>query len=124
MENNYLGSFETFTTAAKGLETINTKVIGQLVEKNLALFNSALELNNQFVSLFTETKDVQELLAKQVKLTEAYNGKVTATIKEAADIVVDSKDDYQAWLEDGLKTVTTATQATTPTPKAPVKKAA
>lgn len=128
MENNYLESFQTFAKtameSAKDLEVINTKVIGQLAAKNMALFNSALELNNQFASLFTETKDTQELLAKQVQLTEAYNGKLTTAVKEAAEIVADSKDDYQAWFEGGLKTVTTATQGIVPTMKTPANKAA
>lgn len=122
MENKYFGQFGTFGTvameSAKELETINTKVIEQLAQKNMDLFNSAIEMNNKFVSLFGEAKGVQDLLTEQLKLTSEYNGKVIATMKEAAEIVVDSKDDYQSWFEGGLKTVTDQVQTIAPKKKA------
>jgi hypothetical protein len=128
MENNYFGQFGTFGKAAaksaKELETINAKVIEQLAQKNMDLFNSAIEMNNKFVSLIGEAKGVQDLMAEQLKLTSEYNGKVITTIQEAADIVVESKDDYQTWLEGGLQTVTDSAQTIVPTQKARPKKAA
>jgi len=128
MENNQFGQFDTFSKAAlesaKELETINGKVIEQLAQKNMDLFNSVIEMNNKFVSMFGEAKGVQELVTEQIKLTSEYNGKVIATMKEAAEIMVGSKDVYQSWFEGGLKNATESAQTFTPAAKAPKKKAA
>ena len=128
MENNYFGQFSAFSNAAtesaKELETINGKIIGLLTQKNMELFNSALELNNKFVSLYGNTKDVQSLLTEQMQLTNEFNGKIVATVKEAAEIVVGSANDYQAWFEAGLKNATDTSQAFTIVPKTSRKKAA
>lgn len=128
MKNNYLGNYETFNKAAMGsakeLETISAKVIGQLAQKNIDLFNSAIEMNSKFVSLFGESKGIQELLTGQLKLTGEYNEKLNATIKEAAEIVAGSKDDYQSWLKDGLQTVSATAQTVAPTEETSTKQAA
>lgn len=107
MDNNYLEHFNTYgkaaTESAKALEAINTKIIGQLTQKNMELFNAAMEINKKFVSLLGNTKDVSSLLAEQAQLASEYTGKVVETIRDASEIVVGSSDEYQAWFEDSLK---------------------
>jgi uncharacterized protein YaaN involved in tellurite resistance len=49
---------------------------------------------------------------------------MVTTIKEAADIVVESQDEYKTWLESGLKSVAQAAQEFSPMPKTAKKKAA
>ncbi|MDA0821481.1 MAG: phasin family protein [Proteobacteria bacterium] len=109
MDYTSFGNFETMSKtaaeSAKKLESINTSVFEKLTKKNMDLFNSTIELNNKFVAMLGEAKGVQELFNEQLQLTTEYNGKVFATIKEATEIVVNSKDDYQSWLEAGIKTV-------------------
>lgn len=110
MENNYFEQFNTYGKAAtesiKALETINTKIIGQLTQKNMELFNSAIEINNKFVSLLGNTKDVQALLSEQAQLTGEYTGKVVEVMRDASEIVVGSSDEYQAWFADSVKSAT------------------
>ena len=117
MDYTSFGNFEmmskTAAESAKKLESINTTIFEQLTKKNMDLFNSTIELNNKFVSMLSETKGVQELFNEQLQLTTEYNGKVFSTIKEATEIVVNSKDDYQSWLENGLKTATPAAAKST-----------
>ncbi|MFT4582470.1 MAG: hypothetical protein ACI915_000256 [Gammaproteobacteria bacterium] len=117
MDYTSFGNFETISKtaaeSAKKLESINTSVFEQLTKKNMDLFNSTMELNNKFVSMLGETKGVQELFNEQLQLTTEYNGKFFSTIKEATEIVVNSKDDYQSWLEAGIKTATPAPAKTT-----------
>lgn len=69
----------------------------------MELFSSAIEINNKFVSLLGNTKDVQTLLAEQAQLTSEYTGKVIEVMRDASEIVVGSSDEYQAWFEDSLK---------------------
>ena len=118
MENQYLDQFNLFNNtafeAAKELEAINTKLFEKLTQKNMDLFNSTIEANNKFVALFGEARGVQDLVTEQIKVTGEYNGKVITTIKEAARVVADSKDDYQAWFEGGIKAVSETAAVATP----------
>ncbi len=128
MKNNYFAQFGTFGNAAmesvRELENINGKLIGQLTQKNMELFNSAIEMNNQFTSLFGTTKDVQALLTEQVRLTNEYNNKVIGTMQQAADIITGSQDDYRLWFEASAKSVADTGQAFTAADTTPEKKAA
>ena len=128
MENNYFGQFGTFGTAAmesaRELETINGKLIGQLTQKNMELFNSAIEVNKQFTSLFGTTKDVQGLLTEQARLTNEYSNKVMGAMQDAADIITGSQDDYRQWFEASMKSVTDVGQTFAAAEKTPKRKAA
>ena len=122
MENNPFGKFETVSKvaadSAKELESINTKLLEKLTQKNMDLFNSTMDLNNKLISTLGNVKGVQELVTEQLQLSTEYNGKVMATLQEAGEIVAASPSDYQSWIESGLK-------AFVPTaPKSSRKKAA
>lgn len=125
MENNHFDQFNMFggaaTDSVKKLESINAKVIGQLTQKNVELFNTAIEINNKFVALLGNNKDLQSLMTEQVQLTSEYTGKVISAIQDAAQIVVESKDDYQAWFEGSVKSATDFGRSPAAAPK---KKAA
>jgi glycine betaine/choline ABC-type transport system substrate-binding protein len=128
MEYNTFGQFNSFgksaMASAKELETINVKLVEKLSAKNMELFNSAVEINNKFVALLGQPAGLQDLMNEQLKLVGEYNGKMVTTIKEAADIVVESQDEYKTWLESGLKSVAQAAQEFSPMPKTAKKKAA
>ncbi|HCU90120.1 MAG TPA: hypothetical protein DGR97_09255 [Gammaproteobacteria bacterium] len=117
MENNYfeqLNSFsKTTSESAKALETINAKVFAQLNQKNMELFNSGIAINTKLVSLLGNTKDVQTLVTEQTQLTSEYTAKVIGMIRDAADILAGSLDDYQTWLEGTLQSATTLTTSNT-----------
>ena len=125
MENNHFDQFNMFggaaTDSVKELESINAKVIGQLTQKNVELFNTAIEINNKFVALLGNNKDLQTLMTEQVQLTSEYTGKVISAMQDAAQIVVESKDDYQAWFEGSVKSATDFGRSPAAAPK---KKAA
>lgn len=117
MKNNYFEQLNTFgkTTreSAKALETINAKVFAQLNQKHMELFNSGVAINNKFISLLGNTKDVQTLVTEQTQLTSEYTGKVIGMIQDATDILAGSLDDYQAWLEGSLQSAATSTASKT-----------
>ena len=125
MENNHFDQFNMFggaaTDSVKKLESINAKVIGQLTQKNVELFNTATEINNKFVALLGNNKDLQSLMTEQVQFSSEYTGKVISAIQDAAQIVVESKDDYQAWFEGSVKSATDFGRSPAAAPK---KKAA
>jgi len=100
--------------SAKELETLNVALFEKLSRNNMELFNSAVELNNKFVALLGNPGDIQGMMNEQIKLANEYNGQVVSTIKEAAEIVAESKDGYQAWFEAGVQNATTAAQELVP----------
>ena len=122
MENNPFGQFDTVSKAAadsaKELETINTKLLEKLTQKNMDLFNSTVDLNNKFFSMFGNVKGMQELIAEQMQLSSEYNEKLMATMQETGEIAMESQGDYQSWIESGFKSLVPAA------PKATRKKAA
>lgn len=128
MKNNYSGQFGTFGNAAmeytRELENINGKLIEQLTQKNVELFNSAIEMNNRLTSLLGTTKDVRAFLTEQVRLTNEYNNSVIGTMQLAADIITRSQNDYRLWFEASAKSVADAGQAFTTADTTPEKKAA
>ncbi|MFP6782078.1 MAG: phasin family protein [Gammaproteobacteria bacterium] len=107
MENNPFGQFETVSKvaadSAKELESINTKLLETLTQKNMDLFNSTMDLNNKLISTLGNVAGVQELVTEQLQLSTEYNGAVMATLQEAGEIVAASQSDYQSWIESGLK---------------------
>lgn len=117
MENNPFGQFDSVTKAAtdsaKELESINTKLLEKLTQKNMDLFNSTVDLNNKFISMFGNAKGMQELIAEQIQLSNEYTGKVVSTMQEAGEIVMESQGDYQSWVESGLKSLVPAAPKTT-----------
>lgn len=116
MENSNFEQFSAFskaaTESAKQLEGINTQVFEKLVQKNMELFNSTVEMTHKFFFMFGETKGVQALITEQMQLTNEYSNKVMSTIKQAAEIVVESKDSYQSWIESGVPSVAPKQTAT------------
>ena len=128
MENIKFDQFDDYNKAAfesaKALESINTKLFEQLTRKNMELVNSTVEMNNKFAALFGEVANIQDFFNAQMKLASDYNGKLVSTVKEAAEIVAASKDDYQAWFEKSVSAATSVGQGFAPAKRPAAKKAA
>ncbi len=113
--------------AAKELEAINASVIEKLTGKQMELANAALESGTQSVSALTAVKGYQELLAEQTKLAGEFNEKLIEASRQTADIITESREAYQGWLEKGFQTFAATTQFVVPNfapANKPVKKAA
>ncbi len=100
--------------SAKELETLNVQLFEKLTRKNMELFNSTVDMNNKFFALLGNPSDVQGMVNEQIKLSSEFNGKVISTIKEAAEIVAESQNGYQAWFEAGLQNATATAQEFVP----------
>ncbi len=127
MENKLGEQMEAYSKAAinsgKELEALNTRLIDGLTQKQMELVNSLMDSGNQFVSMMGDAKSYPVLWSEQVKFFRDYNEKLLAATKDAVQIVADSRGEYQAWMQKGVETLTTATIDLVPAPQA-VKKAA
>jgi homoserine dehydrogenase len=134
MDTKFAENWQEYTQgalkSAKELETITTTTVEKLTAKQIGLANVAFETTTKYISAFSEVKgyqNFQDIFATQSKLASEFNEKFIETARGAADILTESREAYQAWLEQGLKVVTANADFTLPTlmaVKKPVKKAA
>lgn len=130
MENKFIENWQEYgknaIEAAKELEAINTQVIEKLTGKQMELANAAFEASTKYVSSLGEVKGVQELFSEQTKLATELNEKVLEAARTTADILTETREAYQAWLEKGFKAVSGNAEFTMPSffPLKAAKKAA
>ena len=109
MENKFIENWQEYgknaIEAAKELEAINTQVIEKITGKQMELANAAFEASTKYVSTLGEVKGVQDLFSEQTKLATEFNEKVLEAARTTADILTETREAYQAWLEKGLKAV-------------------
>lgn len=131
MDNKFIVNWQEYTqnaiAATKELETITTAIVEKLTGKQMELANVAFEMSTKYMSAFSEVKGVQDLLAEQTKLATEFNEKVIETARSTADIITESREAYQSWIEKSMKTATANADFTLPNflpAKKPAKKAA
>lgn len=88
--------------AAKSLGEINSKLTEQVIERQLAAVNLAVEGGVSQVKLAQETKDVKEFWSKQAKLTDEYAGKAMDLAKQNVELAQKAGEVYKAWFEKGF----------------------
>lgn len=110
MENAYIENWQSFgqkaLAAAKELETINTGTIEKLTGQQIELTNAAFETGSRYLAAITEVKAYQDLLAEQTRLATEYNEKLIESARATADILAETREAYQAWLETNMKAAT------------------
>lgn len=131
MDNKFIENWQEYgknaLEAAKELETINTQVIEKLTGKQMELANAAFEASTKLFSSLGEVKGYQDLLSEQSKFATEFNEKLIDAARTTADILTESREAYQAWIEKGLKAVTANSELVVPNflfPKKPAAKKA
>lgn len=110
MDNKFFENWQEYSknalAAGKELEVINTQVVEKIVGKQQELANVAFQAGTKYVSSLGEVKGVQDLLSEQTKLATEFNEKLLEAARSTADILTETRDAYQAWMEKGLKALT------------------
>ncbi len=98
------------TTAAsvKALTDINTKAVKAMFEKQSEIFNVVLEAGQKQVSLTSEAKDANKLVAAQSKVAKETGEKVVAIAGTTQAIAEAYKTELTSWVEAGVKTAQAA----------------
>jgi hypothetical protein len=130
MESKFIENWQEYgknaLASAKELEAINTQILEKLTGKQMEFANAAVEISTRYLTALSEIKGYQELMAEQTKLVSEFNEKMIEAARGTADIIAESREAYQTWLEKGFKAVT-ASDFVLPGfafPKKTVKKAA
>ena len=130
MDNKFIENWQEYgknaIESAKELEAINTQVIEKITGKQMELANAAFEVSTKYVSSLGEVKGVQDLFSEQTKLATEFNEKMLEAARTTADILTETREAYQAWIEKGLKAVSGNAEFAMPNffPLKPAKKAA
>ncbi len=118
MDNKLMENWQDYgknaMAAAKELEVINTQVIEKITGKQMELANAAFEAGTKYLSSLGEIKGPQDLLAEQTKLAAQFNEKIMEAARTTADILTETREAYQAWMEKGLKAVGGSTELVMP----------
>ncbi|MGH8523403.1 MAG: phasin family protein [Gammaproteobacteria bacterium] len=97
----------------KELGEISAKAFEKIGEQQLGLVSTCFDAGIKHVTVLTESKDYKDLMAGQTKLMTEYNEKMLDAVRKTTEIMIDSKDEIDAWCETAQENGT-----------APVKKAA
>jgi len=106
MMENWQDYSKTALASAKELEVLNTSIVEKLTGKQMELANVAFETGTKYLNSLTEIKGYQDLLAEQTKLATEFNEKLIETARVTADILTESRESYQAWMEKSMKVFT------------------
>jgi len=110
MENKFIENWQQYSksalAAAKELEVLNTQMVEKLTGKQMELANAAFETSTRYLNSMTEIKGYQDLLAEQTKLATEFNEKLIENARGTADILSESREAYQAWMEKSVKLMT------------------
>ncbi len=106
MQQDFVNTFNSFgknaVEAAKTLGEINSKLADQVIERQLAAVNLAVEGSVSQVKLAQETKDVKDFWTKQSALTDEYAGKAMDLAKKNVELAQEAGEQYKTWLEKGF----------------------
>ena len=118
MENKFIENWQEYgkhaIAAAKELEAINTEVIEKLTGKQMELANTVFETGTKYFGAISEVKGYQELISAQTKLVAELNEKLIEAARGTADIIAQTREAYQAWIEKGFKAATANTDLVVP----------
>ncbi len=89
--------------SAKELYDINTNIAEQFIEQQLALFNLGVEFTSRQLALTGQAKGYKEIVSGQTELATDIIGKAQGIARNSADIITESRDEVNAWLEKGIK---------------------
>ncbi|MCP4698448.1 MAG: phasin family protein [Gammaproteobacteria bacterium] len=95
----------------KELGDINSSVLTQLTERQMAIVNAYLKGVNKQMESLGETKDTQEIMAAQTRLAREFNEEMLKNTQQTMDLLLQSKSDLTAWVEKGMQAAAEAVKA-------------
>jgi phasin family protein len=108
---NSLNNADQFTAAMKpfnSLVEINTKTAEQLINQQAALITSIMNDSVAQTKALSEQTDLTAAIESQKVFTEALQEKVSASAKEAYDVVTKTSEEVTTLVKDSMAEATTA----------------
>lgn len=110
MQEKIYGDFTKASAAVmdslKELGEINTRFVDKLAKQQLDIVNKYVAEGPAQVKTLSEVKGYKDLLAAQSALVKQYNEEFMGVVRETTKIMSEAKDEYAAWVEKGVASVT------------------
>lgn len=87
----------------KGLYEINTNIVEQLFEQQLALVGLSTECATRQLKLASEAKGYKEVITGQSEIAADISSKAQGIARNTIDIINESKDEMNVWFEKSVK---------------------
>jgi len=108
---NSLNNADQFSTAMKpfnSLVEINTKTAEQLINQQAELITTIMNDSVAQTKALSEQKDLAAAIEAQKAFTEELQAKVSASAKEAYDVVTKTSEEVTTLVKDSIAEATTA----------------
>jgi len=103
------------------LGTINSRTLNRLAEIQMNFARLGIESSMEQARLITDVNSYDDLLSAESDLASSYGDKVMGLVRETAELMTDSRDQFVKWTEKHFEEV--AGQVETPAkPKPSTKK--
>ena len=96
---------KTTIESMKELGNINTRVIQQLTEQQLAVLNTCMEASQKEIEMAASGKNAQNpqaLLAAQAELVAEYNSRLMNIVQSTGEILMDCNSEITSWADKGM----------------------
>lgn len=98
---------KTLATSMMKLAEINTNLATALLRQQVEIVGICAESNIKQMQAIGEAKRVQDLFVMQSENTQAFGRKMAGNLRETFEMMLNTKTDFTAWYESGLKQATT-----------------
>ena len=89
--------------SVKRLGEINARALERLAQHQLNVASAFLSGNVKQFQLLGEADKVQDVVAAQSKMVAELNEHLVAHAKRTVEILLETKDEFVSWVEDGMK---------------------
>lgn len=99
---NNVDQFSTAMKPFNSLVEINTKTVEQLINQQAALITTIMNDSVAQTKALSEQKDLATAMESQKAFTEALQEKVSASAKEAYDVVTKTSEEVTSLVKDSM----------------------
>jgi phasin family protein len=92
--------------AAKSLGEINLRIMERMMARQLDTFNLVVDSGLRNIKMVTEAKGPNDLVRGQMDLIREVSERLLTESRESVKLASDSRDEYRAWVEQGVQAVT------------------
>lgn len=89
--------------AFKELGEINANAMNRLTQRQLDMVNLYMEGGAKQLEMFSDAKNMQDVMATQSKLVGEFNEKLIENAKQTIEVLTDTKDALTNWAEKGVE---------------------
>lgn len=104
---NNVDQFSTAMKPFNSLVEINTKTVEQLVNQQAALINTIMNDSATQAKVLSEQTDLATAIESQKTFTEELQAKVSASAKEAYDVVTKTSEEVSNLVKDSMAEAST-----------------